>query len=197
VHFDSIYQFCTKKDYAGDSFTYNGFDFTRVPVKGMMTSETILQACARKGLRPVCDHLSYTDGKCRMAASYSFHMSYPAHNDQYGVPREKVLGAYFYSGKANGQWSFLNMGYTHRWSGTKDINGDTFCVKKADETLTTFEYAGRTLIRTPVSGTMTVRAIRTACTKLGTNYKPVCDQNSNADGRCIAIGGSENFREYL
>jgi hypothetical protein len=22
------------------------------------------------------------------------------------------------------------MGYTHRWSGTKDINGDTFCGSK-------------------------------------------------------------------
>jgi hypothetical protein len=25
--------------------------------------------------------------------------------------------------------------------------------------------------------------------------RPVCDQNSNIDGRCIGIQGSENFRE--
>jgi hypothetical protein len=97
-----------------------------------MKNSNILKACAAIGQKPVCDYptSSYNDGKCEKVKSYNYHFSYPPHNDQYGVPRGKVVGAYFYAGRANGDWSFLNMGYTHRWSGTKDINGDTFCVKK-------------------------------------------------------------------
>jgi hypothetical protein len=50
--------------YESYSFKSNGFDFTRVPVKGMMVSENIYQACLARGLRPVCDYPSYADGKC-------------------------------------------------------------------------------------------------------------------------------------
>jgi hypothetical protein len=95
----------------------------------MMTNDNIFTACSAKGLRPVCDYPSYSDGKCRIVTHYSFHFSYPPHNDQYNVPRAKTVGAYFYSARANGQWSFLNQGYTHRWAANRDRDGDTFCVK--------------------------------------------------------------------
>jgi hypothetical protein len=52
------------QDYPKDSFKYNGFDFTRVPVVGMMASSNMLDACYGAGLKPVCDYPSYNDGKC-------------------------------------------------------------------------------------------------------------------------------------
>jgi hypothetical protein len=118
------------QDYSADSFKFNGFDFTRVPVVGMMTSSNMLDACAKIGQKPVCDYNTYSDGSCALVGQGSWHFSQPNHNKQYGIPVEKTLGAYFYSGNANGQWSLKNRGNDHSWSGTSDFDGDTFCAKK-------------------------------------------------------------------
>jgi hypothetical protein len=66
------------------------------------------------------------------------HFSYPPHNDQYGVPRTKTLGAYFYAGRANGDWSFHNRGDTHRWSNSNDKDGDTVSGLQVQPVVTVF-----------------------------------------------------------
>jgi hypothetical protein len=117
--------------------------------------------------------------------------SYPPHNDNKGVPRAKTIGAYFYSGNNNGQWSLLNQGYTHRWSGTKDHNGDTYCVKRTDEIATSFVYQGHTLVRTAVSGGMTTKNVEKACAKVG--LKPVCDNYASMNGRCVLMSSTSTW----
>jgi hypothetical protein len=57
---------CVKDDLKKDSFTFNGYDFTRVRVSGAMTNANILTACSNNGLAPVCDYPGYHDGKCKL-----------------------------------------------------------------------------------------------------------------------------------
>jgi hypothetical protein len=116
------------QDYAADSFTFKDYKFTRVPVEGLMATQNILEACAKIGQKPVCDYPAYSDGRCTMVEGYNFHFSQPSHNEKFGIDLKKTLGAYFYSGNANGQWSLKNRGNDHTWSGTNDFDGDTFCV---------------------------------------------------------------------
>jgi hypothetical protein len=187
LHFDH------QDDLSERSFTKNGYVFTRTPVKGMMTSENILTACTQISQKPACDYQSYADGKCSLAGYHgtALHLSYPPHNDQYEIPRNKTLGAYFYSGAANGQWSLLNQGYNHRWSGVNDRDGDTFCVKKTGTVATTFVHLGHTLMRTRVDGSMTSSNIRKACAKLG--FRPVCNYASMMDGKCVVVSNTGNW----
>jgi hypothetical protein len=143
-----------------------------------MNNGNILTACSAVGLKPICDYASssYNDGQCLTphAGTY-FHFSYGPHNDDHGIPRNKVVGAFFYAGRANGQWSFLNQGYTHRWSNTYDRDGDTFCGKKGADKPNSFTFKGHLLVRTKVSGSMTDSNVRTACNNIG--LKPLCDHS--------------------
>jgi hypothetical protein len=109
------------------------------------------------------------------------------------VPSEKVVGAYFYSGNANGRWSLLNQGNTHRWAALFDFDGDTFCVKPTISIPRTFTYNGHTMIRTAVKGTMSDTSLKTACAKLGAGYKPVCDHSHYNDGGCITANNDWHF----
>jgi len=110
-----------------DHFVFKEYNFYRVEVTGRMSSASILSACNAKGLHPVCDYPTYNDGKCTTISGTShYHYSNPGHNDQYGVPEFKVLGAYFYTGKANGNRALRNRGSDHSWSNDFDENGDAF-----------------------------------------------------------------------
>ena len=58
--------FCVKRGKSfATKFKYGGYTVLRVPVTGgRMNSATIWKTCRAKGMRPVCDHESYMDGKC-------------------------------------------------------------------------------------------------------------------------------------
>jgi hypothetical protein len=66
---------CAVEDLKKKSFTFLGYEFTRVTVKstGMKNSD-ILKACAAIGQKPVCDYptSSYNDGKCEKVKSYNW-----------------------------------------------------------------------------------------------------------------------------
>jgi hypothetical protein len=111
-------------------FKFNGKILKRVSVKGTMTNKAIAKACIAKGMKAVCDHQTYMDGRCviMQASTSVWHFSYPPHDRQYGVPVDVVRGAYFYSGKGN-EWPHQNTGNTHRRTSYYDMDGDTFCVK--------------------------------------------------------------------
>jgi hypothetical protein len=177
------------KDY---EFTYNGYDFKRVAVSGLMNSGNIYAACLRHGLRPVCDYPSYSNGKCRLVQNSNFYFSYPGHSKAHtSIDEKNLLGAYFYRGSSDTYTSHLNQGHTHRGSNTNDRDGDTYCVSKTGETPKSFVYNRHTMFRVPVSGQMTDTNCLTACIKFGA--KPVCDQNSYHDGQCASLGGPDNF----
>jgi hypothetical protein len=110
-------------------FEWNGRKFIRTPVKGNMVSSNILKACEANGLKPVCDHSSYSDGHCIVAGG-KWHMSHPAHvYKQKGLDQNKLHGAYFYAGSAKAGQSLENLGNTHAWSNSRDMNGETYCTK--------------------------------------------------------------------
>ena len=146
-------------------FKWNGREFIRVAVEGKMTSNNIRKACAAKGLSPVCDHNSYFDGQCVLVkGSGAWHFSHPSNvKSQDGLDQTKLLGAYFYAGSANGQWSMENVGNTHAWSNARDKDGDTFCTKA--RTGETYNWKKNKITysfkRVAVDGEMTARIFET------------------------------------
>lgn len=172
-------------------FKWNGREFIRVAVEGKMTSNNIRKACAAKGLSPVCDHNSYFDGQCVLVkGSGAWHFSHPSNvKSQDGLDQTKLLGAYFYAGSANGQWSMENIGNTHAWSNARDKDGDTFCTKsRAGET---YDWKGYSFQRVAVKGDMNSANIREACA--AAKMRPLCDHSSYSDGICVLAGANWHF----
>jgi len=101
-----------------------------VKVKGWMNSHNIYHACKRNGMKPVCNHRSYFDHKCKLLGG-NHHFSYPPHvRRHHKLSNEKLKWAFFYAGRAHHQRSLLNTEHSHRWSrNNRDRDGDTFCVK--------------------------------------------------------------------
>jgi len=169
-------------------FKYRNYHFYRVKVKGFMTSKNIKSACRKHKLRPVCDNSHYADGKCRMVGG-AWHFSHPHHDRRYGVPWRKVMGAYFYTGRANGGLSLMNTGRTHKWARRNgDRDGDTFCVKRTVLFKGGHKWRSFMLARVPVKGKMQSANIYKACHAKG--LRPVCNHPSYADGRCEIVGGN-------
>ena len=111
------------------AFETNGRKFFKVAVPGIMKSTNILKACEAKGLSPVCDHSTYADGEC-VIVSIKWHMSHPVHvAKRKGLDQNKLHGAYFYAGSAKAGQSLENLGNTHAWSNSRDMNGETYCTK--------------------------------------------------------------------
>jgi hypothetical protein len=90
----------------------------RTAVKGTMSDTSLKSTCAKlgAGYKPVCDHSHYNDGGCVVAGN-DWHFSYPSHNNQYGIPRAIMRGAYFYSGRhSSTEYTYQNTGTSHRVS---------------------------------------------------------------------------------
>merc|ERR1712054_210223 len=172
--------FCVKRDHAWlkkhGKFNLRGYSLKRVTVKGRINSDSIYHACTKHGLRPVCDHASYFDGRCEVVRGYS-HMSRDGHHG--------VRGVYFYCGRANHNRALQHVGRGHRWTNGRDTHGDTLCTKR--KALNSFKYRGQTLHRARVSGRMDSHHIRRACKAKG--MIPVCDHASYNDGKCKVLGG--------
>jgi len=183
---------CTKasKQFAG-SFDWEGYLLHRVNVKGYITSQNILKACKAKGMKPLCDHSSYNDGKCLLAGS-NWHFSHPSHDRSHQVPVDKVKFAFFYCGRANHNRALLNTGTSHKWTRDNyERDGDTFCAQRDPEFMKKygkFKYKGHTVTRVKVSGEMRSSNIEKACTAKG--MRPVCDHASYMDGKCTLLGGN-------
>eukprot|EP00657_Telonema_sp_P-1_P012591 TRINITY_DN9247_c0_g1_i1.p1 TRINITY_DN9247_c0_g1~~TRINITY_DN9247_c0_g1_i1.p1 ORF type:complete len:203 (-),score=19.80 TRINITY_DN9247_c0_g1_i1:6-614(-) len=70
---------CTRPLVAtGTQFRYKNSYFRRVRVAGNINSNSIIQACRRAGMIPVCDHSSYSDGHCKNFHN-RWHFSHPSH----------------------------------------------------------------------------------------------------------------------
>jgi hypothetical protein len=179
---------CIKHDNRAGAFTYNKYKFVRISVKGVMTSSAILRACRKKKMKPVCDHAGYADGKCTMAGD-AWHFSHPSHDRRHKVPVNKVTGAYFYCGRANGGLALMNTGSTHKWSHRRwDRDGDAYCVKQSKDFKTRHTWRGHVMERVNVKGKMTSNNIYNACRRK--KLRPICDHASYVDGRCLIVGGN-------
>merc|ERR1711871_1127617 len=177
-------------------FVWNNHKFVRVPVQGKMVSSNIRKACAAKNLLPVCDHNSYFDGQCVLVeGAGAWHFSHPSHvAGQDGLDQSKLLGAYFYAGSSNGQWSLQNLGNTHAWSNARDKDGDTYCTKA--RTGETYDWNGYSFQRVAVKGEMSSANIRDACERASTekrHLQPLCDHSTYADGICLVAGSNWHF----
>jgi len=179
---------CAGQDISKMNFKYRNYNFVRIRVKGHMTSANILKACQSKKMRPVCDHSNYADGKCTMAGG-SWHFSHPSHDRSHGVPRSKVIGAYFYCGRANGGLALMNTGHSHKWSHRNwDRDGDAYCIKRSKTFTTAKKWRGYKLKRVKVNGRMESNNIYQACK--AKKMRPLCNHANYADGRCIIVGGN-------
>ncbi len=179
--------FCMKPERERKTFSYRNYVFHRVRVSGTMNKDNILKACQSRKMRPVCDHSSYSDGKCRVI-SHAWHFSYYPHVKSHKLPQWKLLGAYIYSSNANRNWALMNDGRKHRWSNGNDKNGDTFCVqrlKKLEEY--SFTWNNHKFYRYEVSGAMTSSNILKTCKSKG--MQPVCDHAAYANGECQLVNG--------
>jgi len=146
-----------------DRFYKAGWVFQRVKVNGHMSSTNIRKACNAKKLVPACDHTGYNDGYCVPFGHW--HLSYPGHDRQHGIPVSKARGAFFYT--SHHSRSLYNTGRTHRWSSGNDRNGYTYCVSS------TFSWHGKKLYRVPFRGVARRHEMKRACRSLG--MRPVCD----------------------
>ena len=53
--------------------------------------------------------------------------------------------------------------YTHRWSKTTDMNGETYCVQQSSTVQQTFAFGQSLMFRVPVKGAMTNLNILNTC----------------------------------
>lgn len=175
---------------SGHMINWKEYRFVRVPVKGQMSSYNIAKACKKAKLEPLCDHSTYSDGKCLVAGA-NWHFSVPSVNKQHGVPVEFMQGAYLYCSNANGDKSLLNTGTTHRWTTHKDRDGDTICARELKSFNQDFEYHEHKVKRVEVKGKMTSYNIAKACKSEG--LRPLCDHNSYMDGTCVLLNDAWHF----
>merc|ERR1740117_1351397 len=175
-------------------FKFRHYIMYREPVTGYMNSNSIYKACKAKGMKPVCDHSNYQDGKCK-AIGGTWHFSHPSHNRSHKVDVKKVQYAFFYCGKANRQRSLLNTGRSHKWThDNRERDGDTFCAKRDAEFMKkhgTFKHNNQILKRVAVNGRISSESIYAAC--IQKKMRPVCDHPNYFDGRCIVVNGNRHM----
>jgi hypothetical protein len=173
-------------------FKFKGYPIERVEVKGRMYSKNIYNACANKGLIPVCDHSHYADGMCEVVGG-GWHFSHPHHTRRHArnIPQQSLLGAYMYCGHANGRRSLYHEHNTHRWSNNNDHDGHTLCTKPKEKTGAKFDFMGYEMQRIKVAEPINSHSIVKACRAKG--MKPVCDHNNYADGKCHNFGNGWHF----
>jgi hypothetical protein len=187
---------CSEYNHAVSNFTWNNFLFVRTKVQGDMTGANILAACDQLNMKPACDKKSYADDRCEVVSG-TWHLSNAP--KAFSLPKQKMLGAYFYCGTAMGGLTLLNTGLTHKWSGTynqnsghrtvTDRNGDTFCAKKQRSAPVSTSWGGVELHRIAVQGEMNSENIVTACDSR--DMVPLCAAAKYADGRCYMLSGRD------
>jgi hypothetical protein len=146
-------------------FYKHGWTFKKVRVNGGMTSTNIYKACIARKMFPACDHSAYRNGYCIPFGGW--HLSYPGHDRQHGIPVHKVKDTFFYT--RHPSRSLKNTGRTHRWSTSNDRNGYTYCVSN------TFTFKNKKLYRVPFRGHPRQHEILRACRSVG--MRPVIDHS--------------------
>lgn len=60
---------------------HDGYYWYKVPVVGLLNSQSIVAACKKFHLQTVCSHASYNDGQCVLTryVNNGWHLSYPPH----------------------------------------------------------------------------------------------------------------------
>lgn len=181
--------------------SWEGYRFYRTRVDGIVSSRSILEACSKKDLTPVCDHSSYGDGKCIMIAGAT-HFSQGATD----FPRNLIDLTFFYCGAANGNRALQNIRNSHRWSTDGDIDGVTWCVEPipVNQSVLAASFQGFDFYPTLVRKVMTSKHIKEACD--ARDMLTPCDHSSYADGNCVNVlwnthlssnGGHDMARKYL
>merc|ERR1719506_397185 len=101
-----------------------------------MTCQNIWKACQNEGLRPVCGHADYFDGRCVVVGAKShnhgrWHLSYKPHTDRWAkdgsrkVERMSLVDAYMYR---NSKWPLKHLFQgSHSTANNNDRDGDTLC----------------------------------------------------------------------
>jgi hypothetical protein len=97
---------------------------TRIP--NAANSNNIETACNNAGLKTLCDHAAWNNGKC--LALGSFHMSYNGHHPTFVPPY--LTNKEFYAGQAHNGYAIQNTGGSHRWETNSVQNGQTICVTR-------------------------------------------------------------------
>jgi len=177
----------------------------RVPVEGEMNSVNVVQACAKKNMRPICDHIGIADGQCTIVTEgqhKDFRITLPAGGADPSdpkspdvadfLPRSMVQGTFIYAGEDQQKESptMMDMANGNRLSTKKDENGDTLCTM-TNYTAATFNsggfnvHQGFAVQRTKVDGEMNSENIAKACETIA--MRPVCDTGGAADGVCHVI----------
>jgi hypothetical protein len=107
--------------------------------------------------------------------------------DSYGLPKDKVAGAYFYYGRANKAQLFTGVG-NRQASETRESEGaETYCVRIPSRRSEAFEFNGHRLVRSPIDGAVTDASLLKACENLGCNFRAVCDRNSWFNNKCVKV----------
>jgi hypothetical protein len=182
--------FCAQESSVNRDFVYNKyFKLKRLRVRGTMNSVNIANACTRAKMKPLCDHQSYSDGKCELLGG-NWHFSHPSHNRRHKVPVENVQGSFFYCGNSNRGKSLMNTGKTHKWTTGRERGGYTFCVRRLRKFPNSFMFNGFKLSRTQFKGAATSSNLLRACRKR--RMVPVCDHSSYANGECQMVGGTRS-----
>jgi hypothetical protein len=182
------FSYCVKVPPACQSFDYSGMKFKRAKFTGRPNNKSILAACKKISMKPVCNYASWSDGNCILAGGNTY-WSYPPHvRSQQGASYvKKTANSWWYSGKGNRNSALFNTGTTHRWANGNDKNGgETFCAKGGNAK--PFEWAGRKFTRVAVKGLMTSVNIAKACA--AKNLKPACAISTYYDGQCEIVTGS-------
>ena len=92
-----------------------------------MNSKNILKACAKKKMRPLCDHPTLaSDGKC-ILAPLNGYISLPSDTEKSGLPMDVIGGVYSYGACANKGYAYLDAGTSHKLANDGDRNYDTLC----------------------------------------------------------------------
>lgn len=179
---------CVEKPKGFGTLKYKHYKMKRVFVRGRMNRDNIRKACKAQGLRPVCDHSAYYDGRC-VNTHGGWHLSHPHHDRHHGVDVRAAVGAFFYTGR-HGSGALKNTGNSHRWSNGHDRDMDTFCVRRPPG-WQNFVYRGMKMKRVRVHGYMDNNNLRKTCARHG--MRPLCDNMHYADNRCSNIGGHWHF----
>jgi hypothetical protein len=110
---------------------FNKWIMTSLKVSGVISASSIESTCVSAGLKPVCDHPSYSDGKC-VNVGQPHHLSYPPQVNSYGSPALTILTNYkfIYTGP-HGHGALYNDANSHRWVNPgSESNGLTLCAIK-------------------------------------------------------------------
>jgi hypothetical protein len=167
-------------------FDVDGHEIRKVPLNGShATSSDLVNACTN-GTLPVCMDLASSDGMCVALGDWSWSVA--TDRKQHKVCDKCVQQVSLYAANQMEQQSNFIEGEENKWS---KVGLETLCTQDRApvthllELPTTAAVNGavkRTLVPARIEGRMIGANAIKACSKLGPDYKPVCDSMDFYDG---------------